>query len=303
MCMYWICEEQLYDANSIFLCFDSVYWSIGLYAILACIKSGATRIITAKPYDPVLQLSIIQEYKVTHLWTGLFQLTACLKNELISNTNLSSVQQIRSYGSKMLPSIVNEINRYFSNATTHAWYGMTEIGVVSQCSFEFDANNSGGQLALGCIAKIIDDNGDRCGPNTMGELCIKKEYKFLGYLDDSALTAAAIDSDGFLKTGDIGYFDENGTLFIKDRKKNTILNVFYFRGMILPSEIEEYLISLPGIKEVCVVGVPITAGSELPAAIIVRMSNSSLTQQEIFDAVAGSKYSYFFHKTCVKRMN
>lgn len=165
---------------------------------------------------------------------------------------------------------------------------MTEIGVVCQSSFKLQENDGAGPLLNDCMAKIVDENGINCGPNENGEVCIKKRYKFLGYLDHPELSKAAVDDDGFIRTGDIGYFDTNGILYIKDRKKNCILNVFYFRGMILPIEIEEFLIAMPDIKEVCVVGVQITPGSELPAALIVRNPNSNLSQEDVFNAVAGN---------------
>lgn len=239
-------------------------------------------------------MKIIEKHRITTLWSGLFQLVACVKNDSISKRDLSSVNALFCYGAKVPSHIAAEINRYFPNAQATAAYGMTEIGVVCESSFKLQESGAAGPLLADCMAKIIDGNGLNCGPLTNGEVCIKKRYKFLGYLDHPELTDAAIDSDGFVKTGDIGYFDTNGILYIKDRKKNCILNVFYFRGMILPTEIEEFLISLPAVKEVCVVGVAITPGSELPAALIVRNSNANLTQQDIFDAVSGNGNTFHY---------
>lgn len=287
----WIGSPNVHRIDGRVLCFDSAYWSVGLYFILGYLKCGATRVITNKAYTPELLMKIIEEHRITTLWSGLFQLVACVKNDAISKMDLSSVNALFCYGAKVPSHIATEINRYFPNAHTTAAYGMTEIGVVCESSFKLQANGAAGPLLADCMAKIVDENGSKCGPLVNGEVCIKKRYKFLGYLDHPELSEAAIDSEGFVKTGDIGYFDANGILYIKDRKKNCILNVFYFRGMILPIEIEEFLISLPDVKEVCVVGVPITPGSELPAALIVRDSNAKLTQQDIFEAVAG-KYIY-----------
>lgn len=286
LCLHWLSEPINYRADGVTLCFDSAYWSIGLYFILFSIKDGVTRVITTKPFAPELQLKIMQKYKVNTLYSGFFQLIACLKDNEISKVDLSSVHRIFSYGSKMTSNLTVEINHYFPNANITAFYGMTEIGVISERSYKLKENHGSGLLVDGCIAKIIDENGIKCGPNIDGELCVKKTYKFPGYLDDPQLTADAIDCDGFMKTGDIGYFDNNGALFIKDRKKNSIFNVYYFRGMIIPSEIEEYLTMLPGVKEACIVGIQITDGSELPAAVIVKNAGTDLSQLHVFDAVA-----------------
>lgn len=283
----WISSTNVHRIDGRAFCFDSAYWSVGLYFILGYLKCGATRVITTKPYSSELLMKIIEKHRITTLWSGLFQLVACVKNDAISKIDLSSVSELYCYGAKVPSHIAAEFNRYFRNAHTTAAYGMTEIGVVCESSFKLQENDGAGRLLADCLAKIVDENGMSCGPMVNGEVCIKKRYKFLGYLEHLELSEAAVDSDGFVKTGDIGYFDTNGILFIKDRKKNCILNVFYFRGMILPIEIEELLISLPDVKEVCVVGVSITPGSELPAALIVRNSNAKLTQQDVFNAVAG----------------
>lgn len=285
--MPWIGSADEHRIDGRVLCFDSAYWSVGLYFILGYLKCGATRVITNKSYTPELLMKIVAKYRITTLWSGLFQLVACVKNDTISKMDLSSVNALFCYGARVPSHIAAEINHYFSNAQTTAAYGMTEIGVVCESSFELQENGAAGSLLADCMAKIVDENGAKCGPLTNGEVCIKKRYKFLGYLGHPELNEAAVDSDGFVKTGDIGYFDANGILYIKDRKKNCILNVFHFRGMILPIEIEEFLIAMPDVKEACVVGVPITPGSELPAALIVRNTNANLTQQDIFNAVAG----------------
>lgn len=285
----WIGSSNVHRIDGRVFCFDSAYWSVGLYFILGYLKCGATRVITTKPYTPELLMKIIEKHRITTLWSGLFQLVACVKHDAISKMDLSSVNSLFCYGAKVPSHIAMEINRYFPNAHTTAAYGMTEIGVVCENSFKLQEHGAAGPLLGDCMAKIVDENGLNCGPLVNGEVCIKKRYTFLGYLDHPELSEAAIDRDGFLKTGDIGYFDTNGILYIKDRKKNCILNVFYFRGMILPIEIEEFLISLPEVKEVCVVGVKITPGSELPAALVVCNSNAKITQQGIFGAVAGNK--------------
>lgn len=108
-------------------------------------------------------------------------------------------------------------------------------------------------------------------------------------MHDSNATVNAIDKEGFFLTGDIGHFNENGVLLIDDRKKNIIKNVFYFRGFILPSEIENYLIQYSDIDEICIIGIEILSGLELPAAVIVRHPTSNLTEHQVFQMVAGKK--------------
>lgn len=170
---------------------------------------------------------------------------------------------------------------------------MTEIGVISTYKINNRSSAPNGQLNYEYTAKIVDDNGKRCGPYASGELCLKNNSKLFGYYGDSAATASAIDSEGFLKTGDIAYFDKNCHLHVVGRKKD-IAKVFYFYGVLVPYPIEECLIAIPGISEVCSVAVPIACGSGLPAAVVVKKPGSKLTKYDVYKAIAGKNLSFFF---------
>lgn len=261
--------------------FDSIFWTVGIRPIIDCIYNGAKRIITKKPFSPELQLHLIEKYNVNVLYIPPFNLVPCIKNDMIHKVDLSSVKTIYFYGGETLPTLISAVNHYMPSAHSVPWYGMTEVGRIA-----FQGNDCGKHLVNGCTAKIVDEDGNRCGQNISGEICVMKKHQFLGYFDDSVATANAIDGEGFFRTGDIGHFDDNGTLFIEGRKKN-VQNIFYFEGVIVPSEIEKCLVSLPDIEEACVVGIPITTGTVLPAAVVVRKLNSNLGQREVFDAAKG----------------
>lgn len=261
--------------------------------ITNCISSGAVRIITSQPFSPMLQLQLIEQYKVNVLYSAAFNLVPCMKSDLIrtvDSVDLSSVQTIFLYGSKIHLTMIDDLDRYFPNASSSSWYGLTEVGKISD---EMCAKDCVGakRLVNCCTVKIIDENGDRCGPNVDGEICIENSNKFLGYYDDPTTTAAVVDDEGFFRTADFGHFDDNGSLFLSDRKKD-VLTVFYFDGIVLPSEIEVCLISVPDIVEVSVVGVPITDDMYLPAAVVVRKPNSDLSERHVFDAVKGECSGY-----------
>lgn len=216
-------------------------------------------------------------------------MVACLKNEQIHKTDLSSVKQINFYGGKVPTNIVASINYHFPNAILLECYGMTEIGVITLSYINDDADGlatHNGQLYYDYTAKIIDDDGNRCGPNVSGELCLKSVNNFFGYLNDPITNAASIDDDGFLRSGDICHFDEMGNLWIEARKKE-IVKLFHFYGNLVPSQIEYFLHQMPGIKDVCVVAIPIVCGQGLPAAVIVRCPMSTLSKCDVFNAVAG----------------
>lgn len=140
-----------------------------------------------------------------------------------------------------------------------------------------------GPLASNVIVKIVDEDGKRCGIGIDGEICAKFIHRFLGYYGNQAATDEFIDEEGFLKTGDIGRFDENGNLHYVDRKKELLK---YCNFQISPSEIETFLMSLPSISAACVVGIPDIVATDLAAAVVIRKENCEISEQEIFDAVA-----------------
>lgn len=285
-----------FDANTVLFSCDTIYWTVGCRPIFNSIYNGFVRILSSKAFAPDLQLEIIEKYKVTNLSNTPFILTACLKNDAIQKANLSSVKRILCYGGILPHTLVTDIKRHFPNAELVNLYGLTETGEVSMGNVD-DCNVSCGKLCKNCTVKIIDDDGNRCGPNVNGELCVKTEHQFLGYFNDTDANAAAIDREGYFKTGDIGHFDDVGNLYIEDRKKNVMM-VFYFESVLLPSKIEDCLIKVPGVKEVCVVGIELAIHAYLPAAVIVRDSSLNLSQRDVYNVVAGKEF-YFMRENTI----
>lgn len=293
--------QKLVEDGVLFSC-DAIYWSVGFKPIMNSIYHGVVRIISSQPFTPELQLSIIEKHKVTVLFNTPFIMAACIKSDCIGKYDLLSVKRIIFYGSKVPNTLFADIKQHFSNADLLIMYGLTEVGLISQNfvrpqDHNYTANINGGQLFEGCTVKIIDDSGNRCAPNQNGEICIQTKHQFLNYYDDPVATAAAVDSEGFFRTGDIGHFDSNGRLFVEDRKK-FVANVYYFENILVPSTIEEYLIKLPGVLDVCVVGIPIACGECLPAAAVIRKPNSNLDRHVVFNAVAGEKF--LFHNNPIE---
>jgi fatty-acyl-CoA synthase len=127
--------------------------------------------------------------------------------------------------------------------------------------------------------KIVDpETGKEVGPHTQGEICARGYNIMKGYYKMPEATAAAIDSEGWLHTGDLGTVDENGYLKITGRLKDMII-----RGgeNIYPREIEEYLYTHPDVKDVQVVGVPSVKYGEEVMAYIQLKNNAQLTEEDV----------------------
>jgi len=142
---------------------------------------------------------------------------------------------------------------------------------------------SAGQVVPNMEVKIIDDNGNHVGPNERGEICYKSSVLFSGYFEDPEETNAAI-RDGWVLSGDVGYFDGDGFLFVIDRKKDMIS----YNGVHLwPSELEVIMREIDGVIDACVVGIHEEAKkNDLIFSFVIKNPDyPKLTEKEISNYV------------------
>lgn len=188
-----------------------------------------------------------------------------------------------SAGSILHAEVEIRMNKYLTNCQVYSGYGMSEATGIVSVNYPKTKIDSVGQLAPGLCVKIIADDGTLCGINEDGEIVLDMKYKFIGYYDDDESTASTLDENGFLHSGDIGHFDEDGYLYVVDRKKDILK---YMNYQISPSEIENTVLKHPGVKHVCVVGVPDVVCIDLPAAVVVRNTDDiELNEGDIYDLV------------------
>lgn len=133
------------------------------------------------------------------------------------------------------------------------------------------------------VRKVVDENGKSLGPNQPGEICFKGDLIMKGYVNDMEATKNAIDKDGWLHTGDIGFYDTDKHFFIVDRLKELIK---YNAYQVAPAEIEALLLSNPKVKDCGVIGIPDEKAGELPFAFVVKQPGVKLTDKEIIQFVA-----------------
>ncbi|XP_069195600.1 luciferin 4-monooxygenase-like [Procambarus clarkii] len=123
--------------------------------------------------------------------------------------------------------------------------------------------------------KIIDvESGKMVGEGVEGEVCVRGPTMMLGYVNNPAATAACIDSDGWLHTGDLGYYTRDDFLFLTDRIKDLIKVKGY---QVSPKEVEDVLVTVEGVREAAVVGVPDARTGEAPRAYVVPTASATLS--------------------------
>lgn len=216
-------------------------------------------------------------------------LSTMLQHPDIAKRDLTSLKMQICGGSAVHPEFITKMNSYVPNLKIYAGYGTTEHTGGLTVNYPNSVLGSVGQLTISMQVRIIDDNGKRCGINENGEIFAKPIFPFLGYYGAPDETKEIYGEDDFICSGDIGHFDSMGNLFIVDRKKE----VFKYRNIpVSPSEIENVILTLKGVENVCVVGIPDLECADLPAALVVRSKNNGeiiVNEEDIHNIVRGKE--------------
>lgn len=238
----------------------------GAYATTA---AGGTLVLMYR-WDAGEALRIIARERVTSM-SGV----PVMARELISHpdfatTDTSSLTSLAGGGAQVPPDLVQKIEAQVSTARPSTGYGMTETcGIITSVAGDFfvDKPDSAGPAMPNFEAKCVDDDGNTVAPGQVGELWVKGSSVIKGYINRPDATAASI-TDGWLHTGDIARIDEDGFIFIVDRKKDMVL-----RGgeNIYCAEVESAVYRHAAIAECCVFGVPDERlGEEVGVAVVVK---------------------------------
>ncbi|XP_055691285.1 luciferin 4-monooxygenase-like [Lutzomyia longipalpis] len=196
---------------------------------------------------------------------------------------MTFVKRLISMGNILQVDMVETITSYIPSGKISNVYALTETGKIAS-ETENASNLSVGKLNPGVHAKIVNEAGEKLGVGDVGELCVKTQTEFMEYFNNPKATAAARDSDGWIRTGDLANFDDNGHLIIRGRKKFILKhNNFH----VSPVELEEILCRHPDVLQVAVVGVPDPLFNDLPAAVVVRRENSTIDEEEFLKFLEG----------------
>ncbi|MFJ2192984.1 4-coumarate--CoA ligase family protein [Kitasatospora sp. NPDC087861] len=266
----------------------------GLAALLnQPLRCGATVVVLPR-FDLEQFCRTIEEQRVQALVVAPPIALALAKHPAVERFDLSSVEYLLCAAAPLDPELAAACARRLGLPHLLQGYGMTELSPVSHVVSPLERDPSPGSVGR-MIASTelrvtaLDGAGDDLGPGERGELLIRGPQVMKGYFGRPSDTAAMIDADGWLHTGDVGFVDDRGYLYIVDRVKELIKYKGY---QVAPAELEAVLLGHPQIADAAVIGVPDADGTECPKAFVVRVPGSGLTAEEVTAYVAGQVAPY-----------
>ncbi|KAK4362585.1 hypothetical protein RND71_017826 [Anisodus tanguticus] len=258
----------------------------GFFMLIRVAGIGETTVLMER-FDFGKMLEAVEKYRVTYMPVSPPLVVAMAKSDLALKYDLSSLKFLACGGAPLGKEVAERFNSRFPDVEIVQGYGLTETtgGATGMNGpVEADRYGSAGRLAVNVEAKIVDpDSGETLPPGQRGELWLRGPTIMKGYVGDKQATSATLDPEGWLKTGDLCYFDADGFLYVVDRLKELIKYKAY---QVPPAELEHLLQSIPDVADAAVIPYPDEEAGQIPMAYIVRRPGSTISESQIIDVIA-----------------
>jgi long-chain acyl-CoA synthetase len=247
-------------------------------------RYAATRgelLVLAPRFDSEEFLATVERYRINTVTAvpTMFVKLLKLPKEVRERYDTSSLRWVSHTASACPPEIKHAMIEWWG-PILHEVYGGTEVGIAVHCSSEEWLQRPGtvGHCIDGCEMRIYSDDGVILPPGEPGEIYVRNEtYAEFTYINRPD-ERAAVERDGFISIGDVGYVDEDGYLFISDRKRDMVI----FGGTnIYPAEIESALIQHPGVADCAVIGLPDPEFGEVVAAYVKAANGTAPSESDL----------------------
>jgi 4-coumarate--CoA ligase len=251
------------------------------------------KIISLPTFTPESFLNVMEKYKgtVLHLVPPIVMFLSSY--DKIEKKHTESINLIMSGAAPMGKSDVDRLFKRIPDTKFFQAYGLTEAAPAVLMNFADNLNfASVGQPCPNTEVKIVavgDPTYKALGPNENGELLVRGPQIMKGYHNNDEATRDTLTEDGWLRTGDIAYYDENHEFYITDRLKELIKVKGY---QVAPAELEEILRTHPGVSDAAVIGIPHPAFGEVPRAFVVKRPDQEVSERDLQLFVALKVASY-----------
>jgi 4-coumarate--CoA ligase len=278
-----------YGENEVALAVLPFFHIYGMQILMNGLLAEGVPVVTMPRFDMEQALGLIEQHKVTQFFAVPPIVLGLAKHPAVDQSDLSSLRKIFCGAAPLGGELAEEAATRIGCAVVQG-YGMTELSPVSHATAGGDSKpGSNGITVPNTECRIVDPEGADVAAGEEGELLVRGPQVMTGYLNNEEATAATIDSDGWLHTGDVARIDEDGHMYIVDRVKELIK----FKGFqVPPAELEALIVTHPAVADVAVIGIPEVEAGELPKAFVVVREGASLTEDELKEFVAGHVASY-----------
>jgi long-chain acyl-CoA synthetase len=265
--------------------------SYGILVTIAAMHNPEPGIaVLLRWFDPAAFLSLIAEHRlqISAVVPSMLQI---LLSQPLEDHDLSSLRFVTSGGAPLAPEVEAEFCRRVPSVSVRQGYGLTETAaLISTNPAGREKPGSVGLPVPGCTVQILDDDGRELPQGEPGEICASSPGVMRGYWRSPETTAEAI-RDGRLYTGDIGYLDEDGYVYIVDRKKDLIIRGGF---NVYPRDVEDALVEHPAVQVAGVVGRPDPVHGEEVVAFVSLHSDATVTSEDLIgwarQRIGGYKY-------------
>jgi long-chain acyl-CoA synthetase len=262
--------------ESVVLHTGSIVFNGAFVTLMPWMYLGASYILH-RQFDAEAVIETIRRERVTHIMVVPAQVVALLNSPSVSGEALTSLEMICSLGAPLHLEHKQRLNELIPGRF-YELYGLTEgfITILDKMDYHRKPGSVGVPVAFSEM-KIVNENHEEMPTGEVGEIVGRAPFLMTGYYKRPDLTAQAV-RDGWLYSGDLGYVDDDGFLYLVDRKKDLIVS----GGInVYPRDIEEVLVQHPEVREAAVFGVPDEKWGETPVAAIVLKPESRMDEKEL----------------------
>ncbi|BBA97107.1 putative acyl-CoA synthetase [Actinacidiphila reveromycinica] len=250
------------------------FWIVGMMADMTTVPVAL--------FDPVGILRTVQEHRARQTLLVPAMIQAIVSHPEAGAYDLSSLELLAYGASPISETLLTRARAAFPSAQFLQVYGMTELSPSTTLLQDADHDDpvlrrSVGQAAPYARVRIVDEKGTEVPPGTIGEIVAAGDHVMLGYWKKPAETAEAV-RDGWMHTGDVGYMDERGYVFVVDRLKDMIVSG---GENVYSTEVENVVAKHPAVAQVAVIGLPDDRWGERVHAVVTLAPGATLTLEEL----------------------
>ncbi|XP_074556730.1 4-coumarate--CoA ligase-like 4 isoform X1 [Curcuma longa] len=268
-----------------FICTVPMFHVFGLVAFATGLLGSGSTVVVLSKFELGEMVRAINEYGATYL--------PLVPPILVAMTNqpqplpLGRLQKVLSGGAPLSREVIEGFREKYPGVEILQGYGLTEttgIGASTDSAEESRRYGTAGMLSPNTEARIVDpDSGATLPVNRTGELWLRGPYVMKEYFNNTEATRTTLVDDGWLRTGDLCYIDEDGYLFVVDRLKELIKYKGY---QVAPAELEALLLTHPDILDAAVIPYPDNEAGQIPMAYLVRKDGGNITEKTVMAFIA-----------------